>query len=163
MQVCIHMSYSRAIIFGVLSIAIALSLAGWGCKKPDPARIMVQIEGEAFSDALLFIDGKQVGKLVRTFITTDGKLFIDDIYTVTLPPGHKDIPAEDKYTGALDSLQIKPGTYQIVLQTVDGRSLQINASLKPGMNIIDYNSDEQTIYWNNNKIKTAPGSTATLP
>jgi hypothetical protein len=157
------MLYSRVIIFALLFIAIALSLAGWGCKKPDPARVMVQVEGEAFSDALVFINGKQVGKLVRTFITTDGKLFIDDVYTITLPPGHQDIPEADKYTGALDSLQIKPGTYPIVLQTVDGRSLQINASLKPGMNIIDYHSDEQTIYWNNNKIKAAPGATTILP
>lgn len=124
---------------------------------------MVHVEGELFSDAFLSIDGKQIGKLTRTFINTDGELSIDGVPTVRLPPGHRDIPQQDQCSGTLDSLEIKSGSCMILLQTQDGKSLQIKASLKPGLNIINYNSDEQEIKWNNNKIKAAAGTTVTLP
>ena len=149
------------ITIGILSLAIILSMTG--CKKPEPARLVVQVEGELFSDALLSINGKQVGKLTKTLIKADGQLFIDDAYTATLPPGHRDIPEQDQCSGTLDSLEIKSGTYTILLQTEDGKSLQINASLKPGLNIIDYNSDEQVLKGNDAKMKAAPGSTVTFP
>ena len=134
-----------------------------GCKKPEPARLMVQIEGELFSDAILSIDGKQVGKLTRTLIKTDGRLFIDNVYTVTLPPDHKDIPAEDQCTGALDSLEMKAGKYTILLKTEDGQTLQINATLVSGLNLIIYDVDGQILKLNNARTNAAPGSTVTLP
>ncbi len=137
------MSHMRIIIFTILSLVIILSITG--CKKPEPARLMVQVEGELFSDALLSVNGKQAGKLTKTLIKADGQLFIDDIYTVTLPPGHKDIPEQDQYSGALDSLEIKSGTHTVLLQTQDGRTIQINASLKSGLNVIVYNSDQQIL------------------
>ena len=149
------------ILSAVLTLAIILSMAG--CKKPEPARLMVQVEGALFSNALLSIDGKQVGKLTKTLITANGKLFIDDIYTITLPPGHKDIPLQDQYSGNLDSLEVKSGKYTIILRTEDGRSLQINASLRSGLNVIVYNSDRQVLRLNDAKMNAAPDSTVTFP
>jgi hypothetical protein len=145
----------------VLSLIVIAAIAG--CKKPDPARLMVQVEGELFSDALLWIDGKQVGKLTKTLIKTDGQLFIDDVYRLTLPPGHKDIPSQDQCTGALDSLELKPGKYSILLQTEDGKSLQIDATLASGLNTITYDPDQQILKLNDAKMKAAPGSTVTFP
>lgn len=156
------MTRKRILIFlGILPLAILLSITG--CKKPEPAWLLVNVAGESFSDALLLLNGKQVGKLTKTLIKTDGRLFIDDVYSVTLPPGHRDIPEQDRCFGALDSLEIKPGAHTVLLQTEDGRSLQMNATLKPGLNIIDYDSDEQIIKWNDNRIKAAPDSTVVLP
>ena len=155
------MSHMRIMIFGILSLVIILSITG--CKKPEPARLMVQVEGELFSDAVLSVNGKQAGKLTKTLIKADGQLFIDDIYTVTLPPGHKDIPEQDQYSGALDSLEIKSGTHTVLLQTQDGRTIQINASLKPGLNVIVYNSDQQILKFNDARMNAAPGSTVTFP
>ncbi len=156
------MSRTRTkIILILLSLIVAAAIAG--CKKPEPARLMVQVEGQLFSDALLWIDGKQVGKLTKTEINTDGQLFIDNKYTVTLPPGHKDIPSQDQCTGALDSLELKPGKYVILLQTEEGKSLQINARLVSGLNTMVYYSDQQVLKLNDAKTKAAPGSTVTLP
>ena len=145
----------------ILSLLVIFAIAG--CKKPGPARLMVQVEGELFSDALLWIDGKQAGKLTKTVIKTDGQLFIDDKYTVTLPPDHKDIPSEDQCTGTLDSLEMKPGKYVILLQTEEGKSLQINAELVSGLNAISYYSGQQVLKLNNAKMKAVPGTTVTLP
>lgn len=124
---------------------------------------MVHVEGEPFSDALLWIDGKQVGKLTKTVIKADGQLFVDDKYVVTLPPDHKDIPAEDQCTGTLDSLEVKPGEYVILLQNEEGQSLQINASLASGLNTIIYNADRQIVKLNDAKKKAVPGTTVKLP
>lgn len=149
------------IVLVILGLVVCAAIAG--CKKPEPARLMVHVEGELFSDALLWIDGKQVGKLTKTEIRTDGQLFIDNMYTATLPPGHKDIPSQDQCTGALDSLELKPGKYVILLQNEEGKPLQINAKLNPGLNVIMYYSDQQVVKLNDAKTKAAPGSTVTLP
>lgn len=156
------MTHTRSKIFlFLLVLLMAASMAG--CKKPEPARLMVQIEGELFSDAILSIDGKQVGKLTKTLIKTDGRLFIDDVYTVTLPPDHKDIPAEDQCTGALDSLEMKAGKYTILLRTENGQTVQVNATLVSGLNLIVYDVEGQMLRLNDSKTNAAPGSTVTLP
>jgi hypothetical protein len=156
------MSHVRTkIIILVLSLIVVAAIAG--CKKPEPAQLMVRVEGELLSDALLWIDGKQVGKLTQTVIKTDGQLFIDDKYIVTLPPGHKDIPSQDQCSGAFESLELKSGKCVILLQTEDGKSLQINATLVPGMNTIAYDADQQTVKLKDAKMKAAPGSTVTFP
>ena len=156
------MPHTRTKIFLIL-LPLFVILALTGCRKPEPARLMVQIEGELFSDALLWIDGRQVGKLTKTTIKTDGQLFMDDQYMVTLPPGHKDIPSQDQCTGTLDSLELKPGKYVLLLHAGDGQSLQLNATLASGINAITYDSVQQIVKLNDAKMKAAPGTTVTLP
>ncbi len=105
---------------------------------------MVQVEGELFSDALLWIDGKQAGKLTKTVIKTDGQLFIDDKYTVTLPPDHKDIPSEDQCTGTLDSLEMKPG----ICHPPPDRGGEVICRSTPSLfrlNAISYDSGQQVL------------------
>jgi hypothetical protein len=156
------MSHARTkIIVIILSLIVIAAIAG--CKKSEPARLMVEVEGEFFSDALLFIDGKQVGKLTKTLIRADGQMFIDDIYRVTLPPEHKDVPSQDQCSGALDSLEMRSGKYALLLQNEEGKSLQINATLKPGLNVIVYNADQHVIKLNDVKMNAAPGTTVNFP
>ncbi len=146
-----------------LCFAIVLSLASaQGCKKPEPARIIFAVEGELFSDALVFLDGNQAGKLTQTLITADGKLYIDGILNVTLPPGHRDIPEEDDYTGSLDSFELKPGEHIIMLQTDEGKTLRIKANVTPGRHLVTYLGDEQVLRWNDVKLQAAPGTTVTV-
>ncbi len=133
-----------------------------GCKKPEPARIIFTVQGELFSDASLVINGKPSGKLVQTLIKKDGKLYIDSIYNITLPPGHRDIPEEDAYTGTLDSLELISGDHTIMLLADDGKFLQIKASVLPGRQLVTYFSDEGVLKWNNEKIKAAPGETVNI-
>lgn len=133
-----------------------------GCKKPDPARIIFSIEGELFSDASVSIDGKPAGKFIQTLIKKDGKLYIDGIYNVTLPPGHRDIPEEDAYTGSLDSLQIQPGEHTFMLLSDDGKFLQIKVTVLPGHQLVTYFSDDGILKWDNQKVNAAPGTTVTI-
>jgi len=144
-----------------LGILLALLSPG-GCKKPDPARIILAVDGELFSDALVIIDGKQAGKLAQTLIKPDGSLYIDGILTAKLPPGHRDIPEKDDYRGTIDSLELKAGEHTILLQTEDGKTLQITASIPPGRHLVTYLSDEETLRWNNAKLQAAPGSSVNV-
>lgn len=148
-------------IFVCLGIALLL-LSSAGCRKPEPARVILLVEGQLFSGALVIIDGKEAGKLTQTLIKPDGKLFIDGIYSVTLPPGHRDIPEEDDYEGTLDSLALKAGEHTILLETNDGKTLQITADIPPGRHLVTYLSDDGKLTWNNTKLDAAPGTTVII-
>lgn len=146
-----------------LCLGIILSLLFLqGCKKPETARIIIVVEGQLFSDAMVLVDGKQTGKLVQTLITPEGKLYIDGIHTATLPPGHSDIPESDEYEGTLDSMELKVGEHTILLQTDDGKNLEIKADIPPGRHLVTYLSDEEKLTWNNTKLEAVPGSTVTI-
>jgi hypothetical protein len=155
--------FTGKLITIALCLGIVLSLSFLqGCKKPEPARVTIVVEGQLFSDAMVLVDGKQAGKLVQTLITPEGKLYIDGIHTVTLPPGHSDIPERDDYEGTLDSMEMKAGEHTILLQTEDGKTLQIKADVPPGRHLVTYLSDEEKLTWNNTKLEAAPGSTVTI-
>jgi hypothetical protein len=141
---------------------ILLFLSPGGCKKPEPARIILAVDGELFSDALLIIDGKQAGKLTQTLVKPDGSLYIDGIVTAKLPPGHRDIPESNDYQGTIDSLEVKAGEHIILLQTEDGKTLEITASIPPGLHLVTYRSDEETLTWNNIKLKAPAGSSVNV-
>jgi len=149
---------SIALCLGIILSLLLLQ----GCKKPEPARIIIVVEGQLFSDAMVLVDGKQAGKLVQTLITPEGKLYIDGIHTATLPPGHSDIPESDDYEGTLDSMEMKAGEHTILLQTEDGKTLQIKADISPGRHLVTYLSDEEKLTWNTTKLEAAPGSTVTI-
>ena len=144
-----------------LGVLLSLFPLG-GCKKPEPARIILAVDGQLFSDALVIIDGKQAGKLTQTLIKPDGSLYIDGILTAKLPPGHTDIPEENDYQGTIDSLEVKAGEHTILLQTEDGKTLEITASVPPGRHLVTYFSDEETLTWNNIKLKAAAGSSVNV-
>jgi len=144
-----------------LGILLSLFPLG-GCKKPEPARIILAGDGQLFSDALVIVDGKQAGKLTQTLIKPDGSLYIDGILTAKLPPGHADIPEENDYQGTIDSLEVKAGEHTILLQTEDGKTLEITASVPPGRHLVTYFSDEETLTWNNIKLKAAAGSSVNV-
>ncbi len=147
----------------VLFLGILLVfLSTGGCKKPEPARIILVVEGEPFSDALVIIDGNQAGKLVQTLIKPDGRLFIDGIYNATLPPGPGDIPETDDFQGTIDSLELKAGEHTILLQAEEGKMLQIKADIPPGRHFVTYLSDEGKLTWNNTKVDAAPGTTVNV-
>ncbi|MHB8110681.1 MAG: hypothetical protein ACYDHW_11690 [Syntrophorhabdaceae bacterium] len=149
--------FARITAMAIICFGLIIPVAG--CKKPEPARVMINVEGQLFSNAVILIDGKPAGKLIQTFLQTDGQLFIDGIYTVTLPPEHHDIPESDKYSGVLDSFRVEPGQHTILFQQDDGTALQVAAELLPGFNVFTYYADEQTLKWNNSKIPAAPGMT----
>ena len=123
---------------------------------------VLAVDGQLFSDALVIIDGKQAGKLTQTLIKPDGSLYIDGILTAKLPPGHADIPEENDYQGTIDSLEVKAGEHTILLQTEDGKTLEITASVPPGRHLVTYFSDEETLTWNNIKLKAAAGASVNV-
>jgi hypothetical protein len=158
-----HRLFSLKLVTIVFCFGAALFLFSLGgCRKPEPARLIVSVQGQLFSDALVIIDGKQTGKLTQTLIQPDGKLLIDRIYNVTLPPGHRDIPEKDNFEGTLDSLEVKTGQHVILLQADDGTTLQITADIPPGRHLVTYFSDEGKLTWNNIKLDAAPGSSVTV-
>jgi len=71
-----NMDKSRAFLFALVGIlaGVVLIFAG-GCKRPEPAKIIMNIDGKAFSDASILIDGKPVGRLTQTVITSDKDLY----------------------------------------------------------------------------------------
>jgi len=87
---------------------------------------------------------------------------IDGILTAKLPPGHADIPEENDYQGTIDSLEVKAGEHTILLQTEDGKTLEITASVPPGRHLVTYFSDEETLTWNNIKLKAAAGASVNV-
>ncbi len=149
---------SIALFLGILLSFLSLG----GCRKPEPARVILAVDGEMFSDALVIIDGKQAGKLTQTLIKPDGNLYIDGILTAKLPPGHGDIREKDDYQGTIDSLELMAGAHTILLQTEDGKTLQITARIPPGRHLVTYLSNEETLTWNSAKLKAPPGSSVNV-
>ena len=148
-------------IFTFIIIAVFM-LFLQGCKKPESTRIIFTIEGELFSDASALIDGKTVGRFMQTLIRADGTLYINGIYNATLPPGHRDVPEQEAFTGTLDPIELPPGKHTVLFITDDGKTLQVNMHVKPGQYLITYFSDEWMLGWNDTKIKAVPNGIVTI-
>ena len=141
-------------------LAQAVLLFAEGCKsKEENAQITFNIEGQEFSDAVVSIDGKSVGRMEQTIIKTNGELYINGQFSATLPPGSSQIVQEDTCSGVLDSITLKTGDHTIVLSSSEGKNLQIKAVVSPGYHLVNYSPAQETIRWDNETIKAIPGTT----
>jgi len=157
------MNMARSRIFpvalGILAGVILISTGG--CKRPEPAKIIMNVDGKTFSDASILIDGKPAGRFTQTVITSDRKIYIDGVFSANLPPASQ--PAEeDTYSGCADSIIINGGDHTITLQGSNGESLQILAAVSPGYHLLAYSSDEKTVMWDGEKVNAEPGAKVTV-
>jgi hypothetical protein len=144
-------------------LAQAVLLFSGGCKpKNETARVTFNIEGQEFSDAKISIDGKSAGRMEQTLIKSNGDLYINGQLSATLPPGSPQISKEDTCSGVLDSIVLKPGDHTILLSSPEGKTLQIEATVSPGYHLVTYSSTGGTIKWDNETVKTTPGTTITI-
>jgi hypothetical protein len=146
-------------------LAIAALICAGGCrKKQEPAKLIITVEGQEFSDAIISIDGTQIGHLTQTLIKTDGELYIDGVLTTTLPPPEDEEEArqEDEYTGAMDSIILSPGDHTIDLTTPEGKNLLIKVSIKSGFHQLTYLSEENTIKWDDKSFTAGAGESITI-
>lgn len=157
-----NMDKSRAFLFALVGIlaGVVLIFAG-GCKRPEPAKIIMNIDGKAFSDASILIDGKPVGRLTQTVITSDRKIYIDGVFSANLPPASEPVDG-DTYAGCADSIIVSAGDHTISLQAPDGESLQILAAVSPGFHLLTYSSDEKMLKWDGEKVAAEPGAKITV-
>jgi hypothetical protein len=148
-----------AIILCIVLAQTVLFFMG-GCKsKEENAQITFNVEGQEFSNAEISIDGKPAGSMEQTIIKTNGDLYINEQFSATLPPGSPQIGKEDAYTGVLDSITLKPGGHTIVFSSAEGKKLPITAFVSPGYHLVTYSSIGETIKWDNEVVKTTPGTT----
>lgn len=149
------------ILFIVLTQVVLLFTGG--CKpKNETARVTFNVEDQEFSDAEIFIDGKSAGRMEQTIIKPNGDLYINGQLSATLPPDSPQIGKEDTCSGILDSIVVEPGDHTIVLSSSEGKTLQIKAVVSPGYHLMTYSSTGETIKWDNETVKTAPGTTITI-
>jgi hypothetical protein len=149
---------STIVLWVVLAQAVLLFTEG--CKsKEENAQITFSIEGQEFSDAVVSIDGKSVGPVEQTIIKSNGELYINGLLSATLPPDSPQIGKEDACSGILDSVILKPGNHTITLFSSEGKSLQIEAIVSPGYQLVTYSQEQETIKWGNEMVKVIPGTT----
>jgi hypothetical protein len=147
------------VVLAVLAGAVLMFMAG--CRRSEPAKIVLNVDGKTFSDASILIDGKPAGRLTQTVITADREIYIDGVFSADLPPASQ--PAEgDTYSGCADSIIVGAGEHAISLQAPDGVSLQIMAVVSPGYHLLTYSSDEKTLKWDGEKVAAEPGARVTV-
>jgi hypothetical protein len=150
------------IIFCIVFVQAVLLFTG-GCKpKDESARVTFNIDGAEFSDAEISIDGKSAGRMEQTIIKSNGELYLNGQLSVTLPPGSSQIGKEDTCSGVLDSIILKSGDHTISLTSSEGKNLQIKAVVSPGYHLVTYSPVMETITWDNETVKTTPGTTITI-
>lgn len=152
-------SRTFCVAFGILACVVLIFTGG--CKRHEPAKIIMNVDGKTFSDASILIDGKPAGRLTQTVITSDRKIYIDGVFSANLPPAGQ--PAEeDTYSGCADSIIISGGDHTIILQGSNGESLQIQAAVSPGYHLLAYSSDEKMVKWDGEKVNAEPGAKVTV-
>jgi hypothetical protein len=149
------------VVIGILCAVVCIAS---GChKQKDPARMILTIEGEEFSRAQVFVDGKQAGTFTQTLIKPNGEVHIDGVLVATKPPnGSEETQEEDMYSGSCDSLTLEPGTHAFAYQTIDGKRLEFEAPVSAGRHLVIYFPDKESIKWDDEVFKIAPGSKVTL-
>ncbi|MBA4389524.1 MAG: hypothetical protein C0399_01120 [Syntrophus sp. (in: bacteria)] len=148
------MTFSLSLLCALATVF--LFLAGGCSKAKEPAKIILNIDGQEFSDAQIYIDGKSVGCFTQTVIKPNGELYIDGVLQATLPPRGTQ-PEEDTCSGALDSLILPPGNYTITYLSSAGKRLEFAVDIVSGYHLVTYFPEKETIKWDDESFKISPG------
>ncbi|HVN96585.1 MAG TPA: hypothetical protein VMT62_09165 [Syntrophorhabdaceae bacterium] len=153
------MEKRKAFIFICAMVTCAAFLFAAGCRsKEEPVKITISVEGEEFSDAEMAIDGQSAGHFTQTLVKSNGELYIDGSLVTTLPPDSPQRTKEDTWSGSTDSITLKPGVHAIVLQTSEGKSLEITGTFSSGYHLITYFPDDGTLRCDGESIPATPGT-----
>lgn len=129
-----------------------------GCKKQEPARLTIAVEGRELSDALLIIDDKQIGSLTQTIIAADGGVYIDGKLAARLH-SHDNGHPTGFYTGCSDPILLASGKHTIVLQKSDAQPLKVVLDISSGYHLLTIVPEKRLIKWDHKTIQIDSANT----
>lgn len=133
-----------------------------GCNKTkEPAKIILNIDGQEFSDAQIYIDGQSVGRFTQTVIKANGELFIDGIFQTIIPPRETQ-EEEELCSGALDALTLSPGKHTFAYLTSAGKRLEYTVDIASGYHLVTYFPEKGMIKWGDESFQISTGQSLTL-
>ena len=143
------------------SMIVFLFLAGGCSRSKDPAKLILNIDGQEFSNAQIYIDGKPVGRFTQTVMKPNGELFIDGIFHAKLPPRETQAE-EDVCSGTFDSLTLPLGNHTFAYLSSGGKRLEFAADIVSGYHLVTYFSEKESIKWGDELFQVAPGHSLTI-
>lgn len=134
------------ILYGTASIFAV------GCKKQEPAKLTITIEGKELSDAHVYVDEKHVGSLTQTIIAADGGVYIDGKLAArlhSLDTGH----SADTYTGCSDPILLASGKHTIVLRKSDAQPLKVVLNITSSYHLLIIVPEKGLVKWDQKTIQ----------
>lgn len=151
----------KIIIFFLYIFCGTLIILIGGCKKQEPARLTITVEGRELSDAHLFIDDKQVGSLTQTIIAADGMVYVNGKFTARMH--HQDNnKGLDIYAGCSDPIHLNAGKHTIILQKNEIQPLKVVVSVQPGYHLLTILSEKALVKWGQKTIPIDSTNTVTI-
>lgn len=150
--------------FIIASLFVALGIAALfigGCRKSEPARLTIAVQGKDLSDADVFVDDKPLGRLTQTIITTDGKIYINGIFAASSRIVDNDRQA-DLYSGCSDSINLASGRHTITLSRGGSQPLNITVDISPGYHLLSYFPQKAQVTWDQTTAQVGSGSTVVI-
>jgi len=140
------------ILYGTASIFAV------GCKKQEPAKLTITIEGKELSDAHVYVDEKYVGRLTQTIITADGEIYIDGKLAARLH-SHDSGHSTDAYTGCSDPILLASGKHTIVLQKSEAQPLKVVLKISSGYHLLTIIPEKGLVKWDQKTIQIDSSNT----
>lgn len=147
-------------LFCILA-TVFLFLVGGCSKTKEPAKIILNIDGQEFSDAQILIDGKPAGRFTQTVIKPNGELYIDGVFQAKIPPRESQ-PEEDICSGTFDSITLTLGNHTFAYVSSGGKRLEFAADIVSGYHLVTYFSEKESIKWGDESFQIAPGQSLTI-
>jgi len=148
------------IFISIILCGIIMNLCG-GCKRQEPSKLTIVVEGRELSDAEVIIDEKSAGRLTQTIIMPDGKIYIDGILVAK---GHHQnhVRQGDTYSGCTGSLDLSSGKHTIILRKKEIQPLTFVVSTLPGHHLLTYFPEKDLVKWDNTSFQVGPGRKVTI-
>lgn len=140
-------------LIGVLIILYGTaSIFAVGCKKQEPAKLTITIEGKELSNAQVYVDEKYVGSLTQTIIAADGGVYIDGKLAARLN-SHDSGHSADTYTGCSDPILLASGKHTIILQKDEVQPLKAVLNISSGYHLLTIVPEKGLVKWDQKTIQ----------
>lgn len=143
------------VLFGIVTI-----LCG-GCKKQEPAKLTISVEGKELSDAYILVDDRHAGSLTQTAIRSDGKIYINGVLAAKAP-GEMSDQGINNYSGCSDTITLPSGKHSITLEKGEAKPLKLIVDISPGHHLMVYFSDKDLVKWDNKSFQVSPSRQVTV-
>ena len=144
----------HSIIALVVLWGISIILCG-ACRKQEPARLTISVDGKELSDAFILVGDHYVGSLTQTVISSDGKIYINGIFAARTsgPASNQEV---NIYSGCSDTMTLPSGRHALMLGKGVDKNLQIDVDVSPGHHLLIYLPDKDLVKWDNKSFPVGP-------